>query len=192
MTIKYVIEGPKGVGKSTLAQMLRDKGKVDLSTHFSGEWDKLLTNDVLESNHQSKLYHVHDRGYLSNFIYSFVTPLSSIFSPYQESYNGTMGQLTFHRPVTLADFDDYMSKVERLVVLYVSDVKLLQDRLNERLDNKNKGYTTNEWETLSVTNDLFKGMLPFLRHRYGHKVIAINVSDYDSIESVYDMILAYE
>lgn len=183
MTIKLAFDGPKGIGKSTLLRHLQQLGVVTDVHWFNGNWDGLMTETIIKKHHLSSNVYGHDRGYVSNFIYTFL--MGNTHKPFHLNVDGS--QLIIHATtaITLTQIENYLFSLEdKLVILYADDVTLLEDRIAYRQSFENKGATDDELMILKQSNDLFKVIGLFLQSLYPDKVICIEVSRLDTIDDI--------
>ena len=191
MAIKYIIEGAKGTGKSTLCEALANDGGYEIE-HFSGDrtaHESFITyfNNAL-STHQ-----VIDRFYLSYTIYGFVQDAYQHFDIQQSS---TDLVLKTWSPLSVKDFIKMIDETQHnLIILYSSDHHLLENRLMSRSINEGKSYSKDEFEALRLSNVMFKAYASILKEAYSlehpdqrQKVISIDVSKVQSTEELLEII----
>ena len=114
MSIAYNIEGPKGSGKSTLIRRMIERGFADRSRGFSGKWEELMTDDIVEIDSSSEYRYIHDRGYLSHFIYAFLMSAEPDFE--RVRCNGPKVEVMTWRAANLKMLSDYLDEVDSKMI----------------------------------------------------------------------------
>lgn len=135
------IEGCDGIGKTTYADLLCKEISSQLnecphshtitevlSVHYSS--NHLMTSSELQTlnDSQSGIY-VLDRGYLSNFVYSFLT--DAMNRPLSYTNDGTIVHCEMWQPMSIGHFEE-LTNYAPMVILYSSDESLIIDRLKKR------------------------------------------------------------
>lgn len=188
MSIKSIIEGPKGVGKSTLIEALKSNFYADDVHAFSGQWEHLPTEDSLIEDMNSATRFIHDRGMLSHFIYTFLMPSDPDFN--RVRYNGSKIEISSWRVPNLKMIEDYLNKIDdRLYILYTHDVEMLHERINRRNEEIGKGATEDEWKVLDQSNLMFLKLGEFLKTVFPEKIELIEVTRDLSTEMIVEKII---
>ena len=188
MSIVYNIEGPKGSGKSTLIRKMIEKGLADQSRGFSGKWEELMTDEIVEQDSSSNLRYVHDRGYLSHFIYAFLMSAEPDFN--RVRCNGPKVEIMTWRAANLKMLSDYLDQVEsKMIILYSDYSQILNDRISKRLEEEGKGATDAEWEVLERSNQMYKLMATFMKSVFPDKVLVYRIEEYSSTDLLLDQII---
>ena len=188
MSIKAVFEGPKGIGKSTLLSSLESNYYADTVRAFSGQWEHLLTEDVLVHDHESETRYMHDRGMLSHFIYTFLMPSDPDFN--RVRYNGSKIEISSWRVPNIQMFKDYLDRIDdKLYILYTGDHKMLHDRIEKRNREIGKGATEEEWKVLDQSSLMFIKLGEFLKTIYPDKIEMIEVTKFTTTEELTEKIM---
>lgn len=156
MTINYIIEGPKGVGKSTLAKKLKNSidGNVIIK-HFDST-HLLDMNDM--NQHRIELNHyIYDRGYLSYLVYGWVQNYHQSFKTIVDHDTITLKSWS---PLSREHFIEWLNNVDdeigQIYIMYASDWNVLKERISKREKEIGKGATSDELEALEMSNTVFK------------------------------------
>lgn len=188
MSIVYNIEGPKGSGKSTLIRKMIERGLADRSRGFSGKWEELMTDEIVEQDSSSNLRYVHDRGYLSHFIYAFLMSAEPDFN--RVRCNGPKVEIMSWRAANLKMFSDYLDQVDsKMIILYSDYSQILNDRISNRLVEEGKGASEAEWEVLERSNQMYKLMATFMKSVFPDKVLVYRIEEYSSTDRLLDQII---
>ena len=188
MSIVYNIEGPKGSGKSTLIRKMIERGLADQSRGFSGKWEELMTDEIVEQDSSSNLRYVHDRGYLSHFIYAFLMSAEPDFN--RVRCNGPKVEIMTWRAANLKMLSDYLDQVEsKMIILYSDYSQILNDRISKRLKEEGKGASEAEWEVLERSNQMYKLMATFMKSVFPEKVLVYRIEEYNSTDLLLDQII---
>lgn len=188
MSIVYNIEGPKGSGKSTLIRKMIERGLADQSRGFSGKWEELMTDEIVEQDSSSNLRYVHDRGYLSHFIYAFLMSAEPDFN--RVRCNGPKVEIMTWRAANLKMLSDYLDQVEsKMIILYSDYSQILNDRISKRLKEEGKGASEAEWEVLERSNQMYKLMATFMKSVFLDKVLVYRIEEYNSTDLLLDQII---
>lgn len=188
MSIVYNIEGPKGSGKSTLIRKMIERGLADQSRGFSGKWEELMTDEIVEQDSSSNLRYVHDRGYLSHFIYAFLMSAEPDFN--RVRCNGPKVEIMTWRAANLKMLSDYLDRVEsKMIILYSDYSQILNDRISKRLKEEGKGASEAEWEVLERSNQMYKLMATFMKSVFSDKVLVYRIEEYSSTDLLLDQII---
>lgn len=188
MSIVYNIEGPKGSGKSTLIRKMIERGLADQSRGFSGKWEELMTDEIVEQDSSSNLRYVHDRGYLSHFIYAFLMSAEPDFN--RVRCNGPKVEIMTWRAANLKMLSDYLDQVEsKMIILYSDYSQILNDRISKRLEEEGKGASEAEWEVLERSNQMYKLMATFMKSVFPDKVLVYRIEEYSSTDLLLDQII---
>lgn len=188
MSIVYNIEGPKGSGKSTLIRKMIERGLADQSRGFSGKWEELMTDEIVEQDSSSNLRYVHDRGYLSHFIYAFLMSAEPDFN--RVRCNGPKVEIMTWRAANLKMLSDYLDQVEsKMIILYSDYSQILNDRISKRLEEEGKGASEAEWEVLERSNQMYKLMATFMKSVFPDKVLVYRIEEYNSTDLLLDQII---
>lgn len=188
MSIKAVFEGPKGIGKSTLLSALQSNFYADEIRAFSGQWENLLTEDVLEHDTNSELRYIHDRGMISHFIYTFLMPSDPDFN--RVRYNGSKIEISSWRVPNIGMIEKYLDRIEdKLYILYTGDYNLLHERINRRNEETGKGATDDEWKVLDQSNLMFIKLGEFLKTVFPDKIEMIEVTKFTTLEEILEKVL---
>lgn len=188
MSIVYNIEGPKGSGKSTLIRKMIERGLADQSRGFSGKWEELMTDEIVEQDSSSNLRYVHDRGYLSHFIYAFLMSAEPDFN--RVRCNGPKVEIMTWRAANLKMLSDYLDQVEsKMIILYSDYSQILNDRISKRLKEEGKGASEAEWEVLERSNQMYKLMATFMKSVFPDKVLVYRIEEYSSTDLLLDQII---
>lgn len=188
MSIVYNIEGPKGSGKSTLIRKMIERGLADQSRGFSGKWEELMTDEIVEQDSSSNLRYVHDRGYLSHFIYAFLMSAEPDFN--RVRCNGPKVEIMTWRAANLKMLSDYLDQVEsKMIILYSDYSQILNDRISKRLKEEGKGASEAEWEVLERSNQMYKLMATFMKSVFPDKVSVYRIEEYNSTDLLLDQII---
>ena len=188
MSIVYNIEGPKGSGKSTLIRKMIERGLADQSRGFSGKWEELMTDEIVEQDSSSNLRYVHDRGYLSHFIYAFLMSAEPDFN--RVRCNGPKVEIMSWRAANLKMLSDYLDQVDsKMIILYSDYSQILNDRISKRLEEEGKGASEAEWEVLERSNQMYKLMATFMKSVLPDKVLVYRIEEYSSTDLLLDQII---
>lgn len=188
MSIVYNIEGPKGSGKSTLIRKMIERGLADQSRGFSGKWEELMTDEIVEQDSSSNLRYVHDRGYLSHFIYAFLMSAEPDFN--RVRCNGPKVEIMTWRAANLKMLSDYLDQVEsKMIILYSDYSQILNDRISKRLKEEGKGASEAEWEVLERSNQMYKLIATFMKSVFPDKVLVYRIEEYNSTDLLLDQII---
>ena len=188
MSIFYNIEGTKGSGKSTLIRKMIETGLADQSRGFSGKWEELMTDEIVEQDSSSNLRYVHDRGYLSHFIYAFLMSAEPDFN--RVRCNGPKVEIMTWRAANLKMLSDYLDQVEsKMIILYSDYSQILNDRISKRLKEEGKGASEAEWEVLERSNQMYKLMATFMKSVFPDKVLVYRIEEYNSTDLLLDQII---
>ena len=188
MSIVYNIEGPKGSGKSTLIRKMIERGLADQSRGFSGKWEELMTDEIVEQDSSSNLRYVHDRGYLSHFIYAFLMSAEPDFN--RVRCNGPKVEIMSWRAANLEMLSDYLDQVDsKMIILYSDYSQILNDRISKRLEEEGKGASEAEWEVLERSNQMYKLMATFMKSVFPDKVLVYRIEEYSSTDLLLDQII---
>ena len=188
MSIVYNIEGPKGSGKSTLIRKMIERGLADQSRGFSGKWEELMTDEIVVQDSSSNLRYVHDRGYLSHFIYAFLMSAEPDFN--RVRCNGPKVEIMTWRAANLKMLSDYLDQVEsKMIILYSDYSQILNDRISKRLKEEGKGASEAEWEVLERSNQMYKLMATFMKSVFPDKVLVYRIEEYNSTDLLLDQII---
>ena len=184
----YNLEGPKGVGKSTIGNALmsfyKNKNGSDIYVrHFDSA--NILTNDILMES--DKKDYIFDRGLLSYQLYDWLWN-NGLSEHYNKDYLGLSIQLK--QPVNKSHFDLLMEKVKyKYIILYSSDEQLLFDRIERREQLTGKGMNQLEKDTLVQSNKYFETMGQFLQYLYPEKVLVIDVANFVTVDNIVNYII---
>ena len=188
MSIVYNIEGPKGSGKSTLIRKMIERGLANQSRGFSGKWEELMTDEIVEQDSSSNLRYVHDRGYLSHFIYAFLMSAEPDFN--RVRCNGPKVEIMSWRAANLKMLSDYLDQVDsKMIILYSDYSQILNDRISKRLEEEGKGASEAEWEVLERSNQMYKLMATFMKSVFPDKVLVYRIEEYSSTDLLLDQII---
>lgn len=188
MSIVYNIEGPKGSGKSTLIRKMIERGLADQSRGFSGRWEELMTDEIVEKDSSSNLRYVHDRGYLSHFIYAFLMSAEPDFN--RVRCNGPKVEILSWRAANLKMLSDYLDQVDsKMIILYSDYSQILNDRIGKRLEEEGKGASEAEWEVLERSNQMYKLMATFMKSVFPDKVLVYRIEEYRDTDLLLDQII---
>lgn len=184
----YNLEGPKGVGKSTIGHTLntyfKQKDGLDIYLkHFDS--NDILTNDILMES--DKKDYIFDRGLLSYQLYDWLWN-NGLSERYNKDYLGL--SIRLKQPVNKQHFDHLMEKIQyKYIILYSSDEELLFDRISNREKLTGKGMNQLEKDTLVQSNKYFETMGQFLQYLYPEKVLLIDVTQFNTVDELKDYIL---
>lgn len=174
MSLIAVFEGPKGIGKSTLLNKLKENNFADEIRAFSGQWEHLLTEDVLQEDCASDKRYLHDRGMISHFIYTFLMPSDPDF--HRVRYNGSKIEISSWRVPNIGMIEKYLNRLEdKLYIFYTEDNQMLVDRINRRNAEIGKGATEEEWKVLEQSNLMFNQLGTFLKTVFPEKIELIEI-----------------
>lgn len=191
MTIIYNLEGPKGSGKSTLIRRMIERGLADKSRGFSGQWENLMTDEIVLNDHESKDRIVHDRGYFSHFIYTFLMAAEPDFN--RVKCNGPKVEILSWRATNIQMINDYMDKLEgKMIILYSDFPQILIERITKRQAEESKGATSDEWSVLEQSNQMFSLLSSFMKTQFPDKVLVYRIEEFSSPDELIDRILEDE
>lgn len=191
MTIIYNLEGPKGSGKSTLIRRMIERGLADKSRGFSGQWENLMTDEIVLNDHESKDRIIHDRGYFSHFIYTFLMAAEPDFD--RVKCNGPKVEILSWRATNIQMIKDYMEKLEgKMIILYSDFPQILIERIEKRQAEESKGATSDEWSVLEQSNQMFSLLSSFMKTQFHDKVLVYRIEEFNSPDELIDRILEDE
>lgn len=191
MTIIYNLEGPKGSGKSTLIRRMIERGLADKSRGFSGQWENLMTDEIVLNDHESKDRIIHDRGYFSHFIYTFLMAAEPDFD--RVKCNGPKVEILSWRATNIQMIKDYMEKLEgKMIILYSDFPQILIERIKKRQAEESKGATFDEWSVLEQSNQMFSLLSSFMKTQFPDKVLVYRIEEFSSPDELIDRILEDE
>lgn len=191
MTIIYNLEGPKGSGKSTLIRRMIERGLADKSRGFSGQWENLMTDEIVLNDHESKDRIIHDRGYFSHFIYTFLMAAEPDFD--RVKCNGPKVEILSWRATNIQMIKDYMDKLEgKMIILYSDFPQILIERITKRQAEESKGATSDEWSVLEQSNQMFSLLSSFMKTQFPDKVLVYRIEEFSSPDELIDRILKDE
>lgn len=173
MAIKYVIEGPKGTGKSTLVKNLESKLKAQVR-YFTA--DTCLDLPTIQSDSKTKTPVIYERGYLSRFVYGWLWNLKPDVkeNPYLQ--------------VTRQDFEDLLKEVDKYIILYASVPSILHTRIDKRLKETGKGMEDFEKQELDLSNTFFIQFGKVLQEMYPSKVMMVDTCLYNTPEKLLELV----
>lgn len=155
MTVNYIIEGPKGSGKSTLSHELKSKLGFNTSIiHFDSK--NLLDIDEMRNHKTQRHHYIYDRGYLSYLVYGWVQDYHQSFET--RVYYDKI-ELISWSPLSREHFIDWLNNVDnegQIYILYASNWEVLKERIKNREKHEGKGATQEELEALEMSNTMFK------------------------------------
>lgn len=190
MPIKYILEGPKGSGKSTLCRALAR----DLGAEVKSFSDKNTPHiDTLIHDHLDKNKFIHDRSYLSYLVYGWAQDAHQHFDIKQDSTRLTLETWS---PITRKDFIQMLDLIDsKLIILYASKPQQLIDRIKERESFEGKGATQSEYDSLYLSNAMFYSYIHILKTAYdlegkdsSSKIVSIDISEDYSVTEIVKMI----
>lgn len=191
MTIIYNLEGPKGSGKSTLIRRMIERGLADRSRGFSGQWENLMTDEIVSKDHESNDRIIHDRGYFSHFIYTFLMAAEPDFN--RVKCDGPKVEILSWRATNIQMIKDYMDKLEgKMIILYSDFPQILIERIKKRQAEESKGATSDEWSVLDQSNQMFSLLSSFMKTQFPDKVLVYRIEEFNSPDELIDRILEYE
>lgn len=186
----YNFEGPKGTGKSTLSKLLathyelHNRVPVEIR-HFDS--DNIVSyKDLLDTENESYDL-IFDRGLLSYQLYDWLWD-NGLSEAVDKDYLGLA--VSLKQPVNKNHFDTLMNEIRyKYVILYSSNPKLLEMRIEKRKHEDGKGMTSLEKQTLRESNAYYKAMGEFLKYLYPDKVLLIDIADEQTPEELMEQIL---
>ena len=188
MSILFNIEGPKGSGKSTLIRRMIDRKIATRSRGFSGDWNNLMTDDQVELDKDSAFSYIHDRGYLSHFIYAFLMSAEPDYN--RVRCNGPKVEIFTWRAANIEMISNYLDALEhKMIILYTDHSQILIERIKNRKIEENKGATEDEWKVLEQSNQMFSLMAQFLKANFPDKVLAYRIESFTDSDELIDQIL---
>lgn len=188
MSILFNIEGPKGSGKSTLIRRMIDRKIATRSRGFSGDWNDLMTDDQVELDKDSAFSYIHDRGYLSHFIYAFLMSAEPDYN--RVRCNGPKVEIFTWRAANIEMISNYLDTLEhKMIILYTDHPQILIERIKNRKIEENKGATEDEWKVLEQSNQMFSLMAQFLKANFPDKVLAYRIESFTDSDELIDQIL---
>jgi len=191
MTIIYNLEGPKGSGKSTLIRRMIERGLADRSRGFSGQWENLMTDEIVSKDHESNDRIIHDRGYFSHFIYTFLMSAEPDFN--RVKCDGPKVEILSWRATNIQMIKDYMDKLEgKMIILYSDFPQILIERIKKRQAEESKGATSDEWSVLDQSNQMFSLLSSFMKTQFPDKVFVYRIEEFNSPDELIDRILEDE
>ena len=191
MTIIYNLEGPKGSGKSTLIRRMIERGLADRSRGFSGQWENLMTDEIVSKDHESNDRIIHDRGYFSHFIYTFLMAAEPDFN--RVKCDGPKVEILSWRATNIRMIKDYMDKLEgKMIILYSDFPQILIERIKKRQAEESKGATSDEWSVLDQSNQMFSLLSSFMKTQFPDKVLVYRIEEFNSPDELIDRILEDE
>ena len=191
MTIIYNLEGPKGSGKSTLIRRMIERGLADRSRGFSGQWENLMTDEIVSKDHESNDRIIHDRGYFSHFIYTFLMSAEPDFN--RVKCDGPKVEILSWRATNIQMIKDYMDNLEgKMIILYSDFPQILIERIKKRQAEESKGATSDEWSVLDQSNQMFSLLSSFMKTQFPDKVLVYRIEEFNSPDELIDRILEDE
>lgn len=150
--MKILIDGAQGTGKSTLAELFKNKG----FRHKRYTSENFMTEKEIEESCASKDDFIYERGIISEAVYATL---------WNED----------KKVITRSRFAHLIENVDYIFILYSSIDQMLYDRIKKR--ERESGRTVPDWqlELLCESNQLFKGYAEFLRMIDPAKVFLIDV-----------------
>lgn len=148
--MKISIDGPKGSGKSTICESLRQKYDmrheyISYKHVYTPEQYGSIINvyDDRPVNLQRDL--IMERGILSSWVYTW-------------SRDGVMKCEDWYKPNTLRDFTSVIEQFDVYAILYSSDHEVLRSRISNRQASTGKGFHLGEIEAfdLTMSNRMFE------------------------------------
>ena len=191
MTIIYNLEGPKGSGKSTLIRRMIERGLADRSRGVSGQWENLMTDEIVSKDHESNDRIIHDRGYFSHFIYTFLMAAEPDFN--RVKCDGPKVEILSWRATNIQMIKDYMDKLEgKMIILYSDFPQILIERIKKRQAEESKGATSDEWSVLDQSNQMFSLLSSFMKTQFPDKFLVYRIEEFNSPDELIDRILEDE
>lgn len=155
MTVNYIIEGPKGAGKSTLAMQLKEQLGFNTSIiHFDST--HLLDIDKMKEHRLHHQHYIYDRGYLSYLVYGWV---QNYHQKFETKVYFDKIELKSWSPLSREHFIEWLNNVDDngyIYILYASDWTILKERIEKRRIEDGKGATKDELEAIEMSNTMFK------------------------------------
>lgn len=175
----FNVDGPKGSGKSTLAKALSEKYQAD---HKYFDSKRVVTDDDFSLQNLLVKDVVFERGMMSYMIYGFLWNAQQEFEVVR-SFNEM--QIKTWVPMSSMHFEKLFSTIKyKMIVLYSSDDRVLEERINYRESTTGKGASDLERSQLKDSNMLFKQWGEYFKYKYPDKILLIDVSQHDNIESI--------
>lgn len=179
-----IVEGPQGVGKSSITNYLRDNLEVSNLYRLTGSKDKTITGKekskamydallrYMESLEQSEVNLIFDRTFFTDYVYS------------------KLGYKEY-------DYEDiYLSLLERLndlnyEIYYISLYLNHLDLYEERLKRKHHHYQAFSLENSVNQQNMYKSIIPSIKEKGNIQVYEIATDDfkeaYKKINEIFDI-----
>lgn len=157
--IVITIDGPKGVGKSTLAKKLTIKLK---GKHYYFGPTRSYTNPKIKKEYNEMLNdnckYILERGPMSDYIFLATREWYPTLNINLEQINGNLTPKVEYDwlPITIPQLGEYYSNSTLNIVMYSSDVNKLLNNLNIRKDSIGKFINEDELKFIELENNLYK------------------------------------
>lgn len=157
--IKITIDGPKGVGKSTLAKKLINKIK---GKHYYFGPTRSYTNPKIKKEYNEMLNdntnYILERGPMSDYIFLATREWYPTLNINLEKNDGQLIPKVEYDwlPITIPQLGEYYSNSTLNIIMYSSDINKLLTNLQVRKNKSGKYANSDELKFIELENDLYK------------------------------------
>ena len=147
-----------------------------------------MTDEIVSKDHESNDRIIHDRGYFSHFIYTFLMAAEPDFN--RVKCDGPKVEILSWRATNIQMIKDYMDKLEgKMIILYSDFPQILIERIKKRQAEESKGATSDEWSVLDQSNQMFSLLSSFMKTQFPDKVLVYRIEEFNSPDELIDRIL---